>query len=273
MSGEVNIVKFKIMRFNPEKDQKPYFKEYEVPVSKGMTILDALNYIQENLDATVSYRWSCRMGICGSCGMIVNGIPMLACQTQILQLNSRLIELKPLTNFPIIKDLATDFTPLFEKHRSIRPFIERKDIKEQMKPTREYLQTPEELLQYLQFAYCIKCGLCNAACPTMATDPDFLGPQALSQTYRYIADSRNENLKDKIESIDNSHGLWRCHFAGTCSLVCPRGLDPALAIQLLKRTVLSYKLGFRRPRKAAQVAQPWKRAKREGIPAPPPHTV
>ncbi|MEM3833236.1 MAG: succinate dehydrogenase iron-sulfur subunit [Thermoprotei archaeon] len=265
---------FKIFRFIPEKDEKPRLEEYKVPAYKGMTVLDALFYIKENIDHSLAYRHSCRMGICGSCGMLINGLPRLACQTQVFELNSDTIEIRPLPNYPIIRDLATDFTNFFTKHKSVKPFIIREDREEQENPAGEYLQTPEQHLLYMQFTYCIKCGLCNAACPIMATDDLFIGPQALAQAYRYTVDNRDQGAGERILILDNPHGVWRCHFAGSCSAVCPKGVDPALAIQLLKRIVISESLGIKKVKNKTEIKPISKEHKpNPKIPEPPPRTV
>jgi succinate dehydrogenase / fumarate reductase, iron-sulfur subunit len=249
-------VTFKVQRFDPDKDKKPYFKEYTFVLDKGMTILDGLMRIKETQDSTLSYRKSCRMGICGSCGMFVNGKPVLACQTQISELDADLVEVKPLPNYPITRDVVPDLTPLFEKHQYLKPHIIRKDQEEQNNPTMEYLQTPEEHERYLQFSYCIKCGCCIAACPTTSTDDHYLGPQALAQGYRYITDTRDEGFDERAALIDSPHGVWRCHFPGACSEACPKGVDPAFAIQLLKREITAHTLGLRKKHTPAPCAGP-----------------
>lgn len=203
-----------------------------------MTVLQGLLYIKEKLEPTLSIRFSCRMATCGSCGMMINGLPRLACYTLIQELKSRTIVVEPLRNFPIIKDLVTDFEEFFEKHRAVKPYLIRVDTYEQEKSNISYLQSDEELERYVQFAYCIKCGLCYAACPIVATDKTFLGPQALAQAYRYYADSRDEGGVDRLKPFADGWSLLRCHFADSCSKVCPKGVDPALAIQLLRREVL-----------------------------------
>jgi succinate dehydrogenase / fumarate reductase iron-sulfur subunit len=172
--------------------------------------------------------------------MIINGKPRLACFTKISELNSNVVTVEPMNNFPIIRDLAVKFERLFDTHHKVKPYVIREDT-EITSNTKEFLQTPEELEQYIQFSNCIKCGLCNSACPTMATDSSFVGPQALAQAYRYVADSRDKGKNDRLKIIDDSHGIWRCHFAGSCSQVCPKGVDPAMGIQLLR----GYMLGFR----------------------------
>jgi succinate dehydrogenase / fumarate reductase, iron-sulfur subunit len=234
MPEQTTSITFRIQRFDPEKDKQLRIQEYSVLSKRGMTILEGLIYIKENLDSTLAFRTSCRMGICGSCGMFINNYPRLACQTQIAELKSTVITIKPLPNSPLIKDLAVDLSPLFEKHRSIKPFIVQNAREAQSQLTREYLQTPEQVEEYEQFSYCVKCGICLAACPTSASDVKFLGPQALGQTYRYCADNRDSGSAERLKIAESNHGAWRCHLAGACSEACPKGVDPGLAIQLLK---------------------------------------
>ncbi|KKM08734.1 succinate dehydrogenase [Clostridiales bacterium PH28_bin88] len=267
-------ITFKVQRYSPGKDQAPHLQEYSFPVASGMTILDCLIYIKEKIDPTISFRASCRMGICGSCGMLINGFPRLACQTQSFSLESDVIEIKPLPNYPIIKDLVPDLTPMFLKHKSVKPYIIRKDKEEMENPTREYSQTPRELEDYLQFAYCLKCGICLAACPTVATDRNFFGPQALAQAFRYNSDTRDDAREERTRIVDNAHGMWRCHMAGACAEACPKGVDPAMAVQLLKRQTASAVLGLRKKRQPARVvAAPTAVTPRPGVPKAPEPTI
>jgi len=231
----------RISRFNSETDLSPTFTEFKVPVQKWTTVLEAILFVKQNLDHSVAVRYSCRQASCGSCGMQINGKPSLACYTKISELNSNVVTVEPMHNFPIIRDLAVDFKQMFATHKKMKPYIVREDS-EVTQGTKEFLQTPEDVEKYLQFSYCIKCGLCNSSCPTMATDTSFIGPQGLAQAYRYVADNRDDGKKERLKIIDQSHGIWRCHFAGSCSHVCPKGVDPAMAIQLLR----GYLLGFRK---------------------------
>ncbi len=234
LADNVNVV-FEVLRYNPETDDAPRMQEYTVPVTKGMTVLDGLHWIKEHLEPGLAWRSSCRMGVCGSCGMFINGYPRLACNNQILHIHKSRIQIKPLPNYDIIRDLVPDLEGFFQKHKSVKPYLIRKDLKEQNMPTGEYFQSTEELVNYIQFAYCIKCGLCLAACPTVATDEQFAGPQALAQAYRYNADSRDEGSDERLEITFSGHGAPNCHFAGACSDVCPKDVDPSFAIQLLKK--------------------------------------
>lgn len=236
---ETKSITLRISRFNPRSDDVPKFNEYRIPVKKWSTVLEAILYVKQNLDHSVAVRYSCRQASCGSCGMRINGYPRLACYTKISEIDSDVITVEPMYNFPVIRDLAVDFSQMFATHRRMKPYIinEESEITEGKK---EFLQTPQDVEKYLQFSYCIKCGLCNSGCPTMAVDKSFTGPQGLAQAYRYVADSRDMGKDQRLKEVDKSHGIWRCHFAGTCSHVCPKGVDPAMAIQLLR----GYLLGF-----------------------------
>lgn len=236
-----DYVILRISRSNSETDPTPKFVEFKVPVQKWTTVLEAILFVKQNLDHSVAVRYSCRQASCGSCGMQINGKPSLACYTKISELNSNVVTVEPMHNFPIIRDLAVDSKQMFATHKKMKPYIIREDS-ELTPGTKEFLQTPEDVEKYLQFSYCIKCGLCNSSCPTMATDTSFIGPQGLAQAYRYVADNRDEGKKERLKIIDQSHGIWRCHFAGSCSHVCPKGVDPAMAIQLLR----GHLLGFRK---------------------------
>ena len=233
-------ITLRIARYNPSTDQAKRYMDFEVPVEKWTTVLDAILEVKKHFDHSIAVRYSCRQATCGSCGMIINGKPRLACFTKIDELDSDVVTVEPMNNFPIVRDLAVKFDRLFETHHKLKPYVISDDIEVPENP-KELLQTPEELEQFVQFSGCIKCGLCNSACPTMATDSSFVGPQALAQAYRYVADSRDKGKDSRLKIIDDSHGIWRCHFAGSCSQVCPKGVDPAMGIQLLR----GYLLGFR----------------------------
>ncbi|MEP0826369.1 MAG: succinate dehydrogenase iron-sulfur subunit [Nitrososphaera sp.] len=234
-------VVLKIYRANRLAGESPHYDSVEVPVQRSTTVLDALLYAKAYKDASIGIRYSCRMASCGSCGMKINGIPRLACYTKVSELEGSTITVEPLANFPHIRDLVTDFTQFFRHHHDVKPYIqnEHADIVDRTKLS-EFIQSPEELDKFLQFSYCIKCGLCYSACPTAATDTKFPGPQALAQAYRYFIDNRDTAGKDRMNLVDDRHGIWRCHFAGSCSSVCPKGVDPALGIQLLRGHLLGF---------------------------------
>ncbi len=239
-------ITFRIRRFNPETDAQPRWVDYPVTVRPGMTVLEGLHQVREELDATLAWRFSCRMGVCGSCAMVINRMPQLACNTQILQVSRAMLRIEPLWNFDIVKDLVPDLGPMFHKHRAVEAFLQRYDPAEVENADAEFVQTPDELTEFLQFAYCIKCGLCMAACPTLATDANYLGPMPLTAARRYNADSRDEGFAHRRRRLDTPTGPFRCHYAGECSRVCPKGVDPARAIQLLKRELIADSFGLRK---------------------------
>ena len=237
----------RIQRFDPSVEAKPRFESYSIPLKDGMTVLDALIYAKDELDHGIAVRFSCRMASCGSCGMKIDGRPRLACETQVAGLRGQSVTVQPMDNFPIVRDLVVDLESFFSRHAAVSPHLVRKgDAEEQESPSGEYVVKPDELDSFVQFTYCIKCGLCSSSCPTASTDGRFLGPQALAQDYRFLVDPRDEAREDRLDAVDTEHGVWRCHFAGTCSAVCPKGVDPALGIQLLKRHVMAARSPLRR---------------------------
>lgn len=236
-------ITLKVLRANRAAGEPVKYDTFEVPVQRATTVLDALLWAKQNTDHSIGIRYSCRMASCGSCGMKINGIPRLACYTKVSELEGSTITCEPLANFPHLRDLVTDFSQFFEHHKNMKPYVQNKDA--DLDPDRitklsEYLQTPEDVDKFLQFSYCIKCGLCYSACPTVAMDTKFPGPQALGQAYRYMADTRDDAQKQRLDLVDEKHGIFRCHFAGSCSTVCPKGVDPALGIQLLRGHLLGF---------------------------------
>jgi succinate dehydrogenase / fumarate reductase iron-sulfur subunit len=237
----------KIFRANRIAGESAHYDSVEVPVQRWTTVLDALLHAKQYKDPSIGIRYSCRMASCGSCGMKINGIPRLACYTKVSELEGSTITVEPLPNFPHIRDLVSDFSQFFAHHKRVKPFIQNDeaDIADPARLT-EFVQTPEDLDKFLQFSYCIKCGLCYSACPTVATDTKFPGPQALAQAYRYFIDNRDTAAKERLDNVDERHGIWRCHFAGSCSSVCPKGVDPALGIQLLRGHLLGFSTNERK---------------------------
>ncbi|MCZ7568171.1 MAG: succinate dehydrogenase iron-sulfur subunit [Ardenticatenaceae bacterium] len=271
-SAPARKITFRLHRYDPEKDAGPRRETREVAVFEGMTVLEALHLIKSEQDPTLAWRSSCRMGICGSCGMYINGRPRLACQTQVLHLEADIVEVAPLPNYPTVKDLVPDLMPLFEKHASIHPHLIPANGGAPFGS--EYLQTPEEREAYGQFSICIKCGLCMAACPTLATDSAFLGPQPLAQAFRYTTDCRDAGLAPRLAALDALHGPFQCHLAGACTDACPKGVDPALAIQLLKRALSLEALGLLgRKRPPAVAPLPTEYVPNDKIPKAPERTA
>lgn len=256
-------VTFRIKRYDPEEG-KEWWEDYEVETYRGMTVLDALIKIKEELDHTIVMRYSCRMGVCGSCGMTINGMPRLACQTQVAEVakdGKPVITVEPLKNNPVMRDLLTNFTKFFEKHRKVKPYIIRRDIEEREKGDYEYEMTPEEHHDIYEYTLCISCGLCYSACPVVASNDRFLGPQALEYAWRYVADPRDEAWRERLEMIDSDEGPFGCHYAASCSAVCPKMVDPGAAIQRLRSALIKYRLGFYRKKRVSKKVGPMKEVK------------
>jgi fumarate reductase iron-sulfur subunit len=227
-----DIATIRVTRYRPEKDSKPYFQEYKVPYRHDMVVLDALNYIKAQIDGSLTYRWSCRMGVCGSCGASIDGKPKLTCASFLREFNGRTIIVEPMPHFPVIKDLVVDMEDFMEKLVKIKPWIIRKE--ESPLEQGEYKQSAKELERYHQFSSCINCMLCYSACPIYGLNEKFLGPAATALAYRYIADSRDQGSKVRFPIVHETEGVWECTLVGECSVVCPKGVDPMLAIQKTK---------------------------------------
>ena len=227
-------IRLQVARYLPEKQAESTFDEHEVPCPKDWVILDGLNYIKDRIDGTLSYRWSCRMGICGSCGMTVNGEPKLTCATFMADYAPGPLRIEPLRNFPVIRDLIVDIGDFMRKLVSVKPFIVRRHEKPLSEG--EYRQTPAELDEYMQFSLCINCMLCYAACPVYGLDPKFIGPAAIALAQRYNLDNRDQGASQRMEVLSEHAGIWGCTFVGECTKVCPKHVDPAGAIQRYKLT-------------------------------------
>lgn len=227
-------ITLEVARYRPERDTTPVFQNYEVPFRKDWVILDALNYIKDQADGSLSFRWSCRMGICGSCGMMVDGAPKLACATFLSDYAPGPVRVEPLRNFPVVRDLVIEMTDFMVKLERVKPWIIRKDDKPLSEG--EFLQNPEQLDTYRQFSMCINCMLCYAACPVYGLDPLFSGPAAIALAQRYNLDSRDQGSKERLDILSGHEGIWGCTFVGECTEVCPKKVDPAGAIQQYKLT-------------------------------------
>ncbi|MDH7564262.1 MAG: succinate dehydrogenase iron-sulfur subunit [Candidatus Bathyarchaeota archaeon] len=217
-------VELTVSRFDPETG-KNYISSYKVPVRKGTTLLEALLYIKDNLDGTLTFRHSCRMGICGSCAVNVNGKPMLACYTQVLDLKEDRLFIEPLSNMRVIKDLVVDIDPFFEKLMKIKNYLVKPEAEFQ-KPE-EFLQSPEDLKKFWDLTLCIKCSVCYSACPA-AIDERFLGPASLTANYRFIADSRDQGGSERLKPMADN--IWLCTQCNSCTLFCPKLVGCANAI-------------------------------------------
>lgn len=226
MSGTLTV---RVQRYRPEEDEAPWWQSFDVPWSEDTSVLDALNHIKDHQDASLSYRWSCRMAICGSCGVMVNGEPRLGCKTFLRHYASDSeISVGPMQNLAVERDLVSDIEPMLAHIETVQPWLQREQAAAAGEG--EYLQTPVQMARYESFSHCINCGLCYAACPQFGRNPDFLGPAALTLAQRYNLDSRDEGSEARMPFLNGEDGVWACTFVGYCSDVCPKDVDPAAAI-------------------------------------------
>jgi succinate dehydrogenase iron-sulfur subunit len=231
MSPDVKKKTFVVTRFDPDRDEVPKTQSYEIPVQGDWKVLDALNYIKDEVDPTLSHRWSCRMAVCGSCGMMVNGEPKLTCKDALSHYGDT-VEVEPLANFPVVRDLVVELDGFMERFKKVKPWIIR--AKEKAVEEGTYRQTPQELADFKQFSMCINCMLCYSACPVVGHDPHFLGPAAIALGHRYNMDSRDEGSSERNAVLLEEGGVFSCSYANECSEVCPKNVDPAAAVNQAK---------------------------------------
>jgi succinate dehydrogenase / fumarate reductase iron-sulfur subunit len=219
-------MKISIYRYDPDKDARPSMKDYEVALEPSdVMLLDALVKLKAQ-DDSLSFRRSCREGVCGSDAMNINGKNGLACITKLAELPDRVV-LRPLPGLPVIRDLVVDMTQFFKQYHSVSPFL----INEEQAPDRERLQSPEERNELNGLYECILCACCSTACPSFWWNPDkFVGPAGLLQAYRFIADSRDQATSARLDNLEDPYRLFRCHTIMNCVDVCPKGLNPTAAI-------------------------------------------
>lgn len=221
-------VEFSIYRFDPEKDVEPRMQDYQldIPENTDMMLLDALLLIKDNHDETLSFRRSCREGVCGSDGMNINGKNGLACITHLSSLKSP-ITLRPLPGLPVIRDLIVDMSQFFGQYEKVKPYL----INDEELPAKERLQSPEDRAKLDGLYECILCACCSTACPSFWWNPDkFIGPAGLLTALRFIMDSRDTAKRERLDNLDDPFSVFRCRTIGSCTSVCPKGLNPTEAI-------------------------------------------
>jgi succinate dehydrogenase / fumarate reductase iron-sulfur subunit len=238
---ETRALTFRIKRYNSAgKGAVHYWQEYKVEARKGQSVLDCLNEIRFHQDGSLTFRRSCRSGICGSCAMTINHVNRLACETQVMTLGADTITVEPLRGFRVIKDLAVDIDPIAEKLIAVKPYL----ITKTPPPSdQERLQSPADRAKLDGLYECILCGSCTSSCPSFWADEKYLGPHAFLKAYRFIADSRDEGAREHFEALDDKHGLWRCHTIFNCVEACPKSLNPTKAIAALKRELAKQRIG------------------------------
>ncbi|MCH9047756.1 MAG: succinate dehydrogenase iron-sulfur subunit [Proteobacteria bacterium] len=234
--GAKNKKVFHVYRWEPDSGKNPSMDTYEIDLGKcGPMVLDAIIYIKNELDSTLSFRRSCREGICGSCSMNIGGINTLACTMAIEDLNGD-INIYPLPHMPVIKDLVPDMTDFYAQYASIKPWMQ---TQSPPPPDRERLQSKEERAELDGLYECIMCACCSTSCPSYWWTSDrFLGPATLLQAYRWIVDSRDENTGERLDELEDPFRLYRCHTIMNCTNTCPKGLNPAKAIVEIKKLLV-----------------------------------
>lgn len=249
MAESTRTIEIECLRFNPETDAQPHYQTYRVPFTDDLSVLQGLQYIKDELDGSLTFRWSCRMAICGSCGSMINGVPQLSCHTFLRNYYPDKVRIEPLNHFPILRDLAIDQTDFVKnKLPAIKPYL---IPKQKTTDEGEFLQTPGEMHKYYHYSECINCLLCYAACPQYGLDSKFTGPAAIALMHRYNADSRDGGRAERMELANADEGVWGCTLVGYCSEVCPKGVDPAHAVNQNKvASTVDYFLRFLTPRGA-----------------------
>ncbi len=228
-------VHLKIKRFNPEKDKKPYWGEYDIEADEGDRVLDALQTVKWTIDGTLNFRRSCAHGICGSDAVRINGRNVLACKLLIRDaVKNGQITVEPILGLPLIKDLIVDMEPFFAHYRAVMPYL----INDTDPGERERLQSPEERARYDDTTKCILCACCTTSCPSFWARGEYVGPAAIVQAHRFIFDSRDEGAAQRLQVLAEPDGVWRCRTIFNCSEACPRGIHVTDAIEEVKRAIV-----------------------------------
>lgn len=231
------IINLSIYRYNPETDDKPYMKNYELKVSTANDpmLLTLLERLKAEQDPTLSFRRSCREGVCGSDGMNINGKNGLACITPLSSINKKSIVVRPLTGFEVVRDLVVDMATFFKQYERIKPYLQNN----QTPPEKERLQSPQERAKLDGLYECIMCGCCTSSCPSFWWNPDkFVGPAGLLQARRFLADSRDTATEKRLEEMQDPFSVFRCRSIMNCASVCPKGLNPTHAISEIRQQML-----------------------------------
>lgn len=229
---------FSVYRYNPEVDAKPYMQDYTLDLSEGrdIMVLDALVMLKEQ-DPTLSFRRSCREGVCGSDGLNMNGKNGLACITPLSALSGKKIVIRPLPGLPVIRDIVVDMTQFYTQYEKVKPYLINDST---IPPVREHIQMPEEREKLDGLYECVLCACCSTSCPSFWWNPDkFIGPAGLLHAYRFLADSRDTAADQRLSELDDAFSVFRCHGIMNCVNVCPKGLNPTKAIGHIKSMLLN----------------------------------
>ncbi len=233
-----NLLTLRIKRFHRGRDPQHWIQNFQVEIRRGMNLLEALLRIQDEQDGTLSFRYSCRGAVCGSCAMRVNGKDVLACRTHVEDLLEKNALIEPLPPFPIIRDLIVDLSIFFDHYRKIEPYFQGKPVP----PQAEYLMEEEERKEIDPYINCILCGICFATCPALEKDSEFLGPAILAKAYRFLADPRDRRKEEILNVVNTPQGVWGCKTVFNCVKVCPKEVPPTHGIVKMRRRILSDRL-------------------------------
>ena len=237
---------FKIFRYDPQKDEKPYFQDFISQPGPMDSILEAMMVIRNTQAPDLSFRYSCREAVCGSCGMVINGNITLACKTTLRSLDSQTIVIEPLPTLELQKDLIVDMDPFFKAMESIQPYL----MTEGDPPEKGHRMSEKELDRIFQFVTCIWCGCCYTSCPVVGRDERYLGPAAMAKLYRFVKDPRDNRPRKFWKDINTETGMWGCDTVFKCNEVCPKDVRPADGIIGLRREFIKDRLrGFFRREK------------------------
>jgi succinate dehydrogenase / fumarate reductase iron-sulfur subunit len=234
-NGKMQSVTLRVLRYNPEVDQKQHFQEFQVEYTADTTILDALHQIKAEQDGSLTFRRSCRHAICGSCAMNVNGKNILVCKTPLrTQLDRKnRVTIRPLPFLPVIKDLVVDRSAFWEEYQRVRPWL----IAPPEAPEKEFRMTPEEVEALHNAETCIMCGACYSSCQVVALNKKYIGPHALLKAFMRVMDPRDTEPGERLDEVSGSDGVFRCHTIFNCIDACPKGLNPTEAIETLRKLV------------------------------------
>lgn len=226
-------VTFKIKRFNPEIEDTPHWQSYTIEADPKDRVLDCLLHIKRTKDGTLTFRYSCAHGVCGSDGMMINGTNRLACQVLLHDLKSKTIKIEPLKGLQVVKDLIVDFDPFFESLEKVKPYL----INDQLPPSRERQQSIQERERFDDTTKCIMCGICTTSCPSFWANGEYLGPAAFVNAHRFIFDTRDHGAQERLEVLNDRDGVWRCHTIFNCTDACPREINVTQAIADVKNAI------------------------------------